>query len=85
MALEDGSGVLTGAHYLSSKETLGLLSGLRLGIEMGILKDVKRDDVDELLILTQPAHLQKLIGKELDAKERDAARADLVRSRLAHG
>lgn len=76
-------GILSHVHLLSSKEALQLLSGLRLGIEMGILENIKRDVVDELMILTQPAHLQKLEGKELNARERDEARASLVRSRIS--
>jgi protein arginine kinase len=75
-------GILSGAHLLSSKETLGLLSGLRLGIELGILEDVERNAVDELMISTQPAHLQKLGHKDLTVEERDRARAELVRNRL---
>lgn len=76
-------GILTNAHILTSKEALDLLSGLRLGIDLGILKTVSRRTVDELMVLTQPAHLQKLEAKTLKAKERDRYRAALVRERLA--
>ncbi len=75
-------GILSHAHILSSKEALDLLSGLRLGVDMGILKGVERHTVDELLLLTQPGHLQKLEGKTLKTKERDRARAKLVRGKL---
>ncbi len=75
-------GILSNAHLLTTKEALGLLSGLRLGIELGILSDTGKEVVDELFILSQPAHLQKLENKELKEKQRDRARADLVRSRL---
>jgi protein-arginine kinase len=34
-------------------------------------------------MLTQPAHLQKLMGRELSPEERDAARAELIRNRLS--
>ncbi len=76
-------GILANAHVLSSKEALDLLSGLRLGIDLGILKKMNRMGIDELLLLTQPGHLQKLEGKKLKPKDRDHARADLVRARLA--
>lgn len=75
-------GILTNAHLLSSKEALDLLSGLNLGIELGILTEVERKVVHELLLRTQPAHLQKAEGKKLKPKDRDRARADLVRNRL---
>lgn len=76
-------GILSHAHVLASKEALGLLSGLRLGIDMGILHGFNRDLVDELLVATQPAHLQKYMKAELSPEDRDLARAELVRRSLA--
>jgi protein-arginine kinase len=38
--------------------------------------------VDELFILTQPAHLQHAMDRRLTAEERDACRAELVRQKL---
>jgi len=43
---------------------------------------VDRSLVDELFILTQPAHLQKQHSEKLSAEERDLLRADMVRERL---
>ena len=76
-------GILSHAHILSSKEALDLLSGLRLGVDLGILKLSDRRAIDELLLLTQPGHLQKMDDKMLKTKERDRARARLVRAKLA--
>ena len=76
-------GILSHAHLLDSKEALNLLSGLRLGIDLGILRGVDRSAVDGLLLLTQPAHLQQREGKMLKPKDRDRVRADLVRTQLA--
>jgi len=75
-------GILTNAHILTSKEALDQLSGLRLGIDLNILDSLDGRVVDELLLLTQPGHLQKLEGRRLKPKERDRARAAQVRSRL---
>ena len=38
--------------------------------------------VDELFLITQPAHLQKLYSEKLSAEERDLLRADMLRERL---
>ena len=38
--------------------------------------------VDELFIITQPAHLQKRFSEKLSAEERDLLRADMLRDRL---
>jgi protein arginine kinase len=75
-------GILSNAHLLTTKEALDLLSALRLGADLGILTTVNRKVIEELLLLTQPGHLQKIEGKTLKPKERDRARADLVRSKL---
>jgi protein arginine kinase len=75
-------GILANAHSISSKETMNLLSLMRLGIDMGLFPGVDRSLVDELFILTQPAHLQKQHSEKLSAEERDLLRADMVRERL---
>lgn len=76
------SGTLKSAHIINTKETLTLLSMVRLGVDMGFLTDMDRRAVNELFILTQPAHLQKIEGKVLSQAQRDAKRASLIRRRL---
>src|SRR5216684_2658835 len=75
-------GILANAHSISSKETMNLLSLMRLGVDLGLFPEVDRSLVDELFILTQPAHLQKQHTEKLSAEERDLLRADMVRERL---
>ena len=75
-------GVLANAHSISSKETMNLLSLMRLGVDLGLFADVERWLVDELFIVTQPAHLQKRFSEKLSAEERDLLRADMLRERL---
>jgi protein arginine kinase len=75
-------GILANAHSISSKETMNLLSLMRVGVDMGSFPGVDRSLVDELFILTQPAHLQKQHSEKLSAEERDLLRADMVRERL---
>ncbi len=76
------SGTLKSAHIINTKETLSLLSMVRLGVDMGLLTDMDRRAVNELFILTQPAHLQKIEGKVLNQAQRDVRRASLIRRRL---
>ena len=75
-------GILANAHSISSKESMNLLSLMRLGADVGMFPGVERALVDELFILTQPAHLQKQHTEKLSAEERDILRADMVRERL---
>jgi protein arginine kinase len=75
-------GILANAHSISSKETMNLLSLLRLGIDLGCFPGADRWLVDELFMVTQPAHLQKRFTEKLSADERDLLRADMLRERL---
>src|SRR5881296_78064 len=75
-------GILANAHSISSKETMNLLSLMRLGVDMGLFPDLDRALVDELFVVTQPNHLQKRYSDKLTAEERDLLRADMVRERL---
>ncbi|TAK96568.1 MAG: protein arginine kinase [Verrucomicrobia bacterium] len=76
-------GILANAHSISSKETMNLLSLMRLGVDLSLFPDAERALVDELFLLTQPAHLQKQHSDKLSAEERDLLRADMLRERLA--
>lgn len=75
-------GILANAHSVSSKEAINLLSLLRLGVDLGLLPDVRRALVDELFMLSQPAHLQLRHSEKLSAEERDILRADMLREAL---
>lgn len=75
-------GVLTFAHAMSSKEALNLLSIIKLGVDLGAFPEDRRLPIDELLIDTQPAHLQKSSQQKLNAEERDHLRAQIIRERL---
>jgi protein arginine kinase len=75
-------GILKNAHIISSQETIELLSMVRLGLDLKIIKDIDRCKVNELFIITQPAHLQKIENKKLSSQERDVKRAEIIRLRL---
>ena len=75
-------GLLKTARIISSQESIELFSMVRFGIDMGILKDVDHKSLNELFIMIQPAHLQKIEGKKLNAFERDTKRAAVIRQKL---
>ena len=76
-------GILRNARLLSPEEAIVLLSDVRLGVVTGLVKGVTEQDVNQLILLTQPAHLQRVLGQEMDQNTRREARADLVREKLA--
>lgn len=75
-------GILANAHIIASKETMNLLSLLRLGVDLGMFQGLDRGVIDELFLVTQPAHLQKQHADKLGAEERDVRRAEMLRTRL---
>jgi protein arginine kinase len=75
-------GILRTAQTISSEETMALLSSVRMGINLGLIGELAIPTVNKLLIHTQPAHLQKLSGVELDQSDRNIERASYLRRHL---
>jgi protein arginine kinase len=75
-------GILRNAYIISSQETIEHLSMVRLGIDMEIINKIDRRIINELFIMIQPAHLQKIEGKKVSAAARDTKRASLIREKL---
>jgi len=75
-------GILCTAQTISSEETMHLLSSVRMGINLGLIDDIEIQTLNQLFIHTQPAHLQKLSGEQLDTADRNIERAMYLRSRL---
>ena len=75
-------GILSHARVLSSQEFMNLLSALRLGRTLSIVKDISSSFMNHLMIETQPSHLQTHAGKALKPEDRDVVRAETVRDRM---
>lgn len=75
-------GTLKSARIITSNETTNLMSNVRLGVNLGILPAVTMKVVNEIFIMTQPAHLQKMENKILSSDQRDIKRSDFIRKKL---
>lgn len=75
-------GILTNARLLSSTELMELSSNVRLGVSMGVVRDVSVPQLNRLLSETGAATIQSKSGRELTPTERDKTRADIVRAGL---
>ena len=75
--------MLQHAQKISTEETFQLLSSVRLGVNVGLLDDIKIPTVNELFVHTQPAHLQKRTNETLDKDQRDSVRARYIRKKLS--
>lgn len=70
------------ARIISSQEALELLSLVRLGAGIGLIKDVPLKVINELLVISQPAHIQLLSGEVLTNPARDVKRAIIIQQKL---
>lgn len=75
-------GILKSARLVTSKEAMGLISAVRMGVGLGIITDTALAVLNELLIMIQPMHLQAMFKKAMNSAERDRVRADYIRSRM---
>jgi protein arginine kinase len=79
-------GLLGQCRLLSSKEALSFLATLRLGVSLGILAEPPLHVITALMILSQKAHVQKMLDAaddETDNKLVDYTRAKTVRRVLS--
>ena len=89
MQLEDrlyrSYGILTQAQVINTQEALKLLSDVKLGVDIGMIRGIDRSVIRELILSIRASILQKVIGKELAPADRDYYRAELIRERLKGG
>lgn len=76
-------GTLKYAFMISSSEFISLFADVRLGIDLGIVKDIETKTLDSLFIEVMPATLALSVkNAPKDQKERDILRAERIRARL---
>ncbi len=74
--------LLRHARALSFEETLNLMSGVRLGVGLGVLPGPSLATLNRLLVLAQDAHVARAAGTGLDDEALPGHRATLVRRML---
>lgn len=80
-----GYGALSYAQKISTEEAVSLLSDLKLGIDLGIIKEIDPAILSQLMVLIRPATLQRINNRELDELERDVKRAELIKKKMVGG
>jgi protein arginine kinase len=76
-------GILRYCRKVTSHDVMSLASALRLGVCLGITDKISVAGLNTMIFTSQPAHLQKRFGREMDSAERDVVRAEMVRRILA--
>jgi len=72
-------GILRHARSLAFDEMMNLLSGVRLGLTLKLLRTPRVRTLNEIMIFAQSAHLERRAGRTLDEGDADVFRAALVR------
>ncbi len=84
-------GELTHARLLTTDEAMRALSLVQLGVVTGLIRPrtpsapgptLTARLLHMLLLFIQPAHLQRVVGREINQEQRRVARATFLRSRL---
>lgn len=75
-------GILKNSVILDINECLNLISNVRIGVEMGIIKDIDINKLNNLLVNVQKATLQKIYNKKLSKNEENIKRSLYVRENL---
>jgi protein arginine kinase len=75
-------GILQNARVMSSQELLHYLSMVRLGMDFEWINGIEAETFNELMLITQPAHMQKMHHKKYDAEQRDRLRAEIIRRKF---
>jgi protein arginine kinase len=75
-------GVLTNAYKIDTSEFMSLMSDIKLGASIDIIKLKDPNVLNDLLTLAQPANLTQTYGKPMSPVERDIYRAEFVSNTL---
>ena len=73
-------GLLVNSRKMTSDECRALLSDVKLGTDLGIITELDDAKVKKLELYTQVGNLQKLIGDELNAYDRDIKRCEIIKT-----
>ncbi|MEO0292690.1 MAG: hypothetical protein ABIN61_00510 [candidate division WOR-3 bacterium] len=75
-------GILENARMLSINEFLNLSSAVRLGLSLGIIKDINIKELNKWILQALPGYIRVLNPEINDIKEENIVRAKLIRSNL---
>lgn len=76
-------GILNNCRKISYKEANQLLSDVKLGTDLGILKEMTDFKVAKLYLYIKPANLQKYLGSQCENIEQDIKRAEVIKQIIA--
>lgn len=75
-------GILSNCKKITMGEAQNLLSMVKLGVDLGILKELNDLQIQKMYLYIQPGNLQKYFGKQYERLDREMKRAEVIRQIL---
>lgn len=72
-------GILTNARKLKFQEALELISDVKMGTDMGLIKEIDDETIAKIYFYIKSANLQKYFGQNLNGYDRDIKRAEMIK------
>lgn len=72
-------GILVNARRLSEEEAIDLLSKVKLGTDLGIIKELNDKKIRMLMLFTKPANMQKKLSTKLSVIDQEASRCEVIK------
>lgn len=72
-------GIFLNCRKLKFSEALELLSDIKMGTDMGVIKELTDEKVMEFYFYLKSANLQKYVGQSLEGYDRDIKRAEIIK------
>lgn len=76
-------GILSNCRKISLDEMQKLISNVKMGVDLGILKELSDSKIQKLILYTKPASMQKYLGEQYEPLERDIKRAEVIKQLMA--
>ena len=72
-------GILTNCKKITMEEAQNLLSTIKLGVDLGILKELSDLQIQKLYLYIQPGNLQKYFGEQYERLDMEMKRAEMIK------
>lgn len=72
-------GILTNARKLKWQEAMEIISDVKMGTDLGIVRELNDEIIAKIYFYINPANLQKYFGQNMDAYEREIKRAEMIK------
>ena len=71
-------GILENCKKIDFEEAASLISNIKLGVDLGLIKEVDDLKIMKLIIYSKPYNMQKYLGNNYDKIEQDIKRAEVI-------